>query len=184
MLNTLQPYVKFCFLSNIFCLASSPLFSFPFFLLPAVPAFLPLPPVFLFPCLSEILSTLFPLPPLFSFFLRFHTPFPNIFPLPAPFRPNITFLNISRKHADSSFCRPKRRTRQIIKVSPRQQECIKNTRPDRPKFRTSKHQQNKFCLRPGKYAKRQKNKGFPVKTKALPVPNRKCIKRSKNRQPN
>lgn len=40
----------------------------------------------------------------------------------------------------------------------KQQVCIKNIQPDRPKFRTSKHPQNKFCLHPGKYAKQQKIK--------------------------
>jgi len=99
--------------------------SFPVLLLPAVPALLPLSTVFLFspsfgvtphsffPAASFFLPPFFrpfPLPPVFlisvfptprSFLLpfpsiRFCTSFPNVFSPPAPFRPNITSLNISR----------------------------------------------------------------------------------------
>lgn len=161
--------------------------SFPVLLLPAVPAFLPLSTVFLFsPSFGVTPHSFFPaasffLPPAvpafsppasFSYFCLSDTP---LLFSPFSFNPFLHLAsrrffspgasppehNISEhkpKHTDASFCRPKRRTRQIIKISPGQQEGIKNTRPDRPKFRTSKHRQNKFCLRPGKYAKRQKTK--------------------------
>ena len=112
----------------IFCQIFSVLFhpvSFLVLLLPAVPAFLPLPTVFLFspsfgvtphsffPAASFFLPPFFrpfPLPPVFlisvfptprSFFLpfpstRFCTLLPDAFSPPAPSRPNITSLNISR----------------------------------------------------------------------------------------
>lgn len=212
MLNTLPPYAKFYFLSNIFCSVSSrfvsrspsscrsgpssPLDRFPFF-----------------PRLSELPRILFFLPPLFSFplfsglfpsrqfflFLSFRHPAPffSLFlqSVSAPLLPDAFFSpgasppehNISEhkpKHTDASFCRPKCRTRQIIKNLPVTTGMYKKhpTRPTKiPDLKTPAEQ---ILSSPREIRKTTKNKAFPARTKALPVPNRKYRhKRSKNRQP-
>lgn len=161
-------------------------FRFPFsFFLPFRP-FFPSRPFSFFPRLSELPRILFFLPPLFSFplfsslsppasfsyFCLSDTPLlfspfsfnpflhlvSECFFSPCAFPPEHNISEHKPKHTDASFCRPKCRTRQIIKNLPVTTGMYKNIQPDRPKFRTSKHPQNKFCLHPGKYAKQQKIK--------------------------
>lgn len=194
----------------IFCQIFSVLFhpvSFPVLLLPAVPAFLPLSTVFLFsPSFGVTPHSFFPspffrpfpLPPVFlisvfptprSFFLpfpstRFCTFASGCFFSPGAFPPEHNISEHKPKHTDSSFCRPKCRVRQIIKNLPVTTGMYKKhpTRPTKiPDLKTPAEQ---ILSSPREIRKTTKNKAFPARTKALPVPNRKYRhKRSKSRQP-
>ena len=186
--------------------------SFPVLLLPAVPAFsppdrFPFFPVFrrysafFFSCRLFFPSPFFPAfspPASFSYFCLSDTPllfspfsfnpflhlaFGRFFS-PCAFPPEHNISEPKPKHTDASFCRPKCRTRQIIKNLPVTTGMYKKhpTRPTKiPDLKTPAEQ---ILSSPREIRKTTKNKAFPARTKALPVPNRKYRhKRSKNRQP-
>lgn len=193
----------------IFCQIFSVLFhpvSFPVLLLPLSTVFLFSPvfrsyPAFFFSCRLFFPSPFFPAfspPASFSYFCLSDTPLlfspfsfnpflhlvSECFFSPCAFPPEHNISEHKPKHTDASFCRPKCRVRQIIKNLPVTTGMYKKhpTRPTKiPDLKTPAEQ---ILSSPREIHKTTKNKAFPVRTKALPVPNRKYRhKRSKSRQP-
>lgn len=184
----MPPYAKFYFLSNIFCSVSSrfvsrspssPLDRFPFF--PVFRSY----PAFFFSCRLFFPSPFFPAfspPASFSYFRLSDTPllfspfsfnpflhlaFGRFFS-PCAFPPEHNISEHKPKHTDASFCRPKRRTRKIIKNLPVTTGMYKKhpTRPTKiPDLKTPAEQ---ILSSPREIRKTTKNKGFPARTKHYP----------------